>query len=103
MNDVYALVRSLRDKQWPRNRFFEAHATPSGAEARRLHRFLRAVERDVRGADRVTVRSRDGGGVTLELAFEAVRLTRIVSLTPEEHALLSEDPSLAERLRPPAE
>ena len=79
VNDVYALVRSLRAATWPRNRHFEAHATPTGAEARRLHRFLRGVERDVRAADTVRVRRSDGGGVTVEMAFGAVRLSRVVS------------------------
>ncbi len=100
MNDVYALVRSLRDNRLPRNRHFEVHATPSGAAARRLHRFLRAIERDVMAADAVSVRPRDGG-VVVQLEFESVRLTRAVSLTHEEHALLLEDPPLAAKLRLP--
>jgi hypothetical protein len=99
VNDVYALVRSLRAATWPRNRHFDAHATATGAEARRLHRFLRAVERDVRAADRVRVR-RDDGGVTVEMEFGAVRLSRVVRLTREEHALLVEDGELALRLAP---
>lgn len=97
--DVYALVRSLRDKQWPRNRHFEAHATPSGAAARRLHRFLRAVERDVMGADTVGVQRQPDGSVRVELRFAAVRLCRVVMLTREEHELLVEDPRLADKLR----
>jgi pyridoxine 5'-phosphate synthase PdxJ len=100
VNDVYALVRSLRAATWPRNRHFDAHATPTGAQARRLHRFLRGVERDVRSADSVRVRRSDGGVVTVEMAFGAVRLSRVVTLTPEEHALLVEDADMAARLRP---
>ncbi len=100
MNDVYALVRSLRDNSFPRNRFFDAHATPSGAAARRLHRFLRGVERDVLSADRVIVHARADGGVTVELAFDAVRLSRSVVLNAEEHALLVEDARLAPKLQP---
>ncbi len=99
MNDVYALVRSLRAATWPRNRHFEAHATPTGAEARRLHRFLRGVERDVRAADTVRVR-KNGDGVTVEMAFGAVRLSRVVTLSPQEHALLVEDADMAARLTP---
>lgn len=98
MNDVYDLVRSLRAATWPRNRHFDAHATRSGAEARRLHRFLRGVERDLLAADRVHVRERDGG-VVVEMAFSAVRLQRVVSLTREEHALLAEDEKIAARLQ----
>lgn len=100
MNDVYDLVRSLRAATWPRNRHFDAHATATGAEARRLHRFLRAVERDVLAADSVRVRAEGDGVVVIEMAFEAVRLSRVVSLTREEHALLVEDKKIAERLQP---
>jgi hypothetical protein len=99
VNDVYDLVRSLRAATWPRNRHFDAHATKSGAEARRLHRFLRGVERDLLAADRVLVRERDGG-IVVEMGFEAVRLSRVVSLTRQEHALLVEDPRVATLLRP---
>jgi hypothetical protein len=97
VNDVYALVRSLRHNRLPRNRHFEVHATPSGQAARRLHRFLRAIERDVMAADAVSVRPRDGG-VVVELEFGSLRLTRAVSLTHEELALLVEDPRLSARL-----
>jgi hypothetical protein len=97
VNDVYALVRSLRAATWPRNRHFEAHATPMGAQARRLHRFLRAVESDVRAADSVRVR-RQPGGVVVEMAFGAVRLSRAVQLSDEELALLVEDAEIAARL-----
>jgi hypothetical protein len=99
VNDVYALVRSLRAATWPRNRHFDAHATPTGAEARRLHRFLRGVERDVRAADSVRVR-RHESGVTVEMSFGAVRLSRVVTLSREEHALLVEDADMAARLAP---
>jgi len=102
VNDVYDLVRSLRAATWPRNRHFDAHATPTGAEARRLHRFLRGVERDVRAADSVRVTRGDDGAVTVEMAFGAVRLSRVVTLTPQEHALLVEDPDMARRLQPEA-
>jgi hypothetical protein len=98
VNDVYDLVRSLRQERWPRNRHFEAHATKAGAMARRLHRFLRAVERDVRVADSVRVVANDEG-VTLEMAFLAVRLARAVQLTKDELALLLEDPEIAARLK----
>ena len=97
MNDVYALVRSLRAKAFPRNRHFEAHATPTGAEARRVHRFLRALERDLRAADHVAVRRREGAYV-IRMSFPAVRAAREVTLKPEEHALLTEDAQLAQRL-----
>jgi hypothetical protein len=99
VSDVYALVRSLRDNQLPRNRFFDVHATPSGQAARRLLRFLRAVERDILNADRVIVRAREEGGIAVELSFAAVRFSRRVMLTAAEHALLVEDARLAARLQ----
>lgn len=101
MNDVYALVRSLRSASWPRNRHFEAHATELGQEARRLHRFLRGLERDVATADRVDVRAHADRFV-IKLEFDTLKLERVVTLTPEEHAILSEIPALTERLQPTA-
>ncbi len=101
VNDVYALVRSLRAATWPRNRHFDAHATPTGAEARRLHRFLRGVERDVLAADSVRARRQeDGSSIVVVMEFGAVRLQRVVTLTREEHDLLVEDPRIAARLAP---
>ena len=100
MSDVYALVRTLRDNRLPRNRFFDEHETPSGLAARRLLRFLRAVERDILKADQVTVRARAEGGIAVELSFAAVRFSRRVMLTADEHALLVEDARLAARLQP---
>jgi hypothetical protein len=100
VNDVYALVRSLRDKRFPRNRYFDEHATPSGIAARRLHRFLRAVERDILNADCVVVRARAEGGIAVELSFAAVRFSRRVMLTADEHALIVEDARIAARLQP---
>ncbi len=97
MDDVYALYRSIRDNRLPRNRHFEAHASPDCAEARRLHRFLRGVGRDVLAADSVAVHPRSGG-VVLAMAFSAVRLVREVTLTAGEHALLVEDAAVAARL-----
>ena len=97
MSDVYALVRSIRENRLPRNRHFDAHATPEGREARRVVRFLRGVERDLRAAADVRITRRDGG-YALEMRFPSVRGKRVVSLTEGEHALLVEDPVLAARL-----
>jgi len=101
VNDVYALVRSLRENRFPRNRHFDEHATVHGAEARRVNRFLRAVEKDVLAADQVEVQrepEEEGGGWRVTLRFPSVRLCRVVSLTPDEHAILVEDPRIAARL-----
>jgi hypothetical protein len=102
VSDVYALVRSLRAATWSRNRHFDAHATPTGAEARRVHRFLRALERDLHAADAVSVR-RQRNAFEVKLSFPAVRLERVVTLTAEEHAMLVEDARLALRLALPEE
>jgi hypothetical protein len=99
VSDVYALVRSIRQNRLPRNRNFEVHASALGARARRLHRFLRGVERDLRAASAVEVRQ-NVAGVTVVMAFPTVRLSRKVVLTVEEHALLVEDPRLAALLAP---
>jgi hypothetical protein len=100
VSDVYALVRDLKENRFPRNRNFDAHTHPMSEEARRLLRFLRGIERDVLGAKEVRVVRADGGSYTLTLAFPAVRLTRVVSLTPGEYGLLVEDEALAARLQP---
>jgi hypothetical protein len=97
VSDVYAIVREIRENRLSRNRNFELHAQPIGEEARRLHRFLRAVERDLSAAEQVTV-ARSDAGWTVTLAFPAVRLTRVVSLTPEEYEILVEDPAVRARL-----
>ena len=98
MSDVYALVRSIRDKRLPRNRHFDEHATPRGAEARRVHRFLRGVERDLMAAETVDV-AREDTHWRVTMRFPSVRLRRVVSLTPDEHAILVEDPRVAQLLR----
>jgi hypothetical protein len=97
VSDVYALVREIRDKRLPRNRFFEAHATPGGAEARRVHRFLRAVEKDLLSADEVEV-ERAAAGWRVTMRFPSVRLSRVVVLSLDEHAILIEDPRVARLL-----
>jgi hypothetical protein len=98
VSDVYALVRSIRANELPRNRHFDTHATAEGAEARRVHRFLRAIERDVETANVVRVRRHDNG-YTVVMEFSAVRLRRVVMLTAQEYALLVENERLQERLR----
>ena len=47
VDDVLALLRSIRENRLSRNRHFDVHATAHGLAARRLHRFLRGVERDL--------------------------------------------------------
>lgn len=99
VKDVYSIVRSIRDNGFSRNRHFDAHTSKESAEARRVHRFLRAIERDLRAAQQVRV-ARDESGYSVAMMFPEVRLTRVAALTVEEHALLCEDPRLARLLRP---
>jgi hypothetical protein len=101
VSDVYALVRSIRANRFPRNRHFDEHATPEAAEARRVNRFLRGVERDLLAASEVRVR-REGVRYAVSMKFPEVRLTRRVVLGPEEHALLVEDARLGPLLTPRA-
>ncbi len=100
MSDVYALVREIRDQRLPRNRFFDEHATAGGAEARRLHRFLRAVEKDLLAADQVEV-EKEAARWRITMRFPAVRFQRVVHLTRDEHAILVEDPRVARLLGGP--
>jgi hypothetical protein len=97
VSDVYALVRSIRAARYSRNRNFEAHRSAASVEARRVNRFLRAIERDLLAAERVTITSR-GESFVVEMVFPAVRATRRVALSGEAMALLREDPRLADRL-----
>lgn len=98
MEEIYDLVRALRDERLPRNRHFELHRSAAAKKARRLHRFLRAVERDLLRSSKVRVSRREGGGVRIELALETLRVTRVIELEPRAHSLLLEDRSIADRL-----
>ncbi len=99
MTDVYALVRSIRDKRLPRNRFFAEHATTNGAAARRLHRFLSGIKRDLLSAEIVeVVHDETVPRWRVTMRFPSVRLHRVVWINADEHAILVEDPRVAERL-----
>lgn len=89
--EIYELVRAMRAAKLPRNRNFELHTTPIVRQARRVHRFLRSVERDLRRASKVRSFPRPDGGVHLELSNEAVRARRTLDLDALAHALLLED------------
>jgi hypothetical protein len=98
-SDVYALVREIREKRFPRNRYFDEHATPGGAEARRLHRFLRAVEKDLLEAEAVEVARDTANDIwRVTMRFPSVRLSRVVALSSDEHAILIEDARLRQLL-----
>jgi hypothetical protein len=97
--EIYRIVRALRRKELPRNRHFELHATREVAAARRVHRFLRGVEHDLRRATEVRVARRPDGTIRLELAHASLRACRTVDLDARAHALLLEDAELAAALR----
>lgn len=88
---IYAMVRSLRANQLPRNRHFDAHAGADGAAARRIHRFLRGVERDLRLATRIELADSEGGQRLLTLELGPVRVRRVVALSPTEFSILAEN------------
>jgi hypothetical protein len=94
---VYALVRSIRDRSFSRNRNFDEHATVNGARARRVHRFLQGVERDLLAADHVELLTADDG-YRLTLSFPSLRMSRMVSLSADDYAILIEDACVAARL-----
>ena len=99
MSDVYALVRSIRDKRLPRNRFFDEHASLDGAEARRVHRFLDGLRHDLLAAEVVELERDDAEQRwRITMRFPPVRCYRVVSLNDDEHAILVEDPRIAARL-----
>jgi hypothetical protein len=88
---IYAMVRSLRRNELPRNRHFDAHAGADGAAARRIHRFLRGVERDLRLATRIELTDGEEGQRVLTLELGEVRLRRVVALSPTEFSILAEN------------
>lgn len=98
MDEVYRLVRALRASQLPRNQHFELHATVIARAARRLHRFLRGVERDLRRATEVRVLRRPDGSARIELVEAPLRFRRTVELDARAHALLLENSENASAL-----
>ena len=98
MEEIYRLVRVLRESRLSRNRNFDAHATQAARAARRIHRFLRGVERDLRRSQGVVSASRDDGGVRLEFAVPELRFRRTVEIDPSAHAVLLEDAETASLL-----
>ena len=98
MDEVYRLVRALRDQALPRNRHFEAHAGSSGKRARSIFRFLASVERDLRRATEARSVARADGGLRLELAVSALQFRRTVELDARAHALLLENAEIAGQL-----
>jgi hypothetical protein len=98
MEEIYEMVRALREDRIPRNRHFELHRSATARKARRIHRFLRAVERDLRRSTDVRVTRRAEGGIRLELALASLQARRVIELDPHAHSLLLEDNTLARQL-----
>jgi len=98
---VYAILEALRCGRMSRNRDFAAFATPAAQKAHRVHRRLRALEREL-VAPGIAVRveranvAADTFAITLERP--AVRLRRIAYVEGAELAFLCENPRLRERL-----
>jgi hypothetical protein len=59
---------------------------------------LRGVERDLLSAAQIELET-VAAGYRLSLGVPMVRLRRLVTLTREEYAVLSENPEIAEKLR----
>jgi len=87
------MVRALRDQRLPRNQNFVVHASAFGARARRVHRLLAAVERDLRRATERTLAVREDGA-ELKLQFAEVHSHRVVHLALDELDLLRENPEI---------
>jgi hypothetical protein len=100
VSDVYALVRSLRRNELPRNQNFELHATAIAAAARRLARFLRGIERDVRAATDIQLLEVDETQWQIRMQFSRIALERVVCVNAVELGLLCENAEIAARLRP---
>jgi len=100
---VYAILEALRRGRLSRNRNFAAFSDPAAKKAQRVHRRLRALEREL-AAPGIAVRvertnvATDTFAITLERP--AVRLRRIAYVEGVELAFLCEDPRLRERLQP---
>jgi hypothetical protein len=82
-----------------RNRAYDELSSPLARRARRVEKWLRGLERDLRAGARVAVERREGG-FRVSVDFPSVRVRREVFLRDEEHALLCGDPQLAEVLSP---
>ena len=106
--ELRALVASLRRGLLSRNRNYEQLSGGVGLEARRLWRFLRSVEKDVRAADEAlacgdaSIRQELLGQghrlITIELP--RIGLRRTTRLSAEEYALLVEDEIARRALEP---
>ena len=99
--EVFALVGRLRRGLLSRNRSFGLFLQPAARRAQRLHRRLRALERDLRApgaAVRLELGEGAAGTYRLTLDLPHIRLRRIATLAREELELLCEDAVLRARL-----
>ncbi len=84
-----AVQRLREDPGFSRNRYFLALSSPEGRRASRIHRHLRALERDVAQGLAATVR-RDADRFRIEIRGR--RACRTAWLTPAEFRLLCTSP-----------
>ncbi|MEO6950919.1 MAG: hypothetical protein ABI321_03820 [Polyangia bacterium] len=98
MDEIYELVRALRAAVLPRNRNFDTYASAAGKRARRIHRFLLSVEKDLARAEGVSAKEGVGGALELTLLLPALGLRRVVQLDSHARALLLESEQGRERL-----
>ncbi len=89
---VTQAVRRLRaDRRFSRNRFFAALSSPEGRRAVRIHRHLRALERDLATGWTLRVdRERD----RFRLTLRGRRAERVAWLSPGEFRLLCDAPAV---------
>ena len=98
MAEIYELVRALRGAVLPRNRNFDAYASAAGKRARRIHRFLLSVEKDLARAESVTATEGADGALELTLMLPSLGLRRTVQLDRHARTLLLESTQAQERL-----
>jgi hypothetical protein len=89
---VTQVVRRLReDPGFSRNRFFAALSSPEGRRARRIHRHLRSLERDLAAGAAATV---EAGPDRVRLTLRGRRSARTAFLTRAEWRLLLAAPAV---------
>lgn len=92
------IVRRLRDDPaaMSRNRNFHAFVDPTGFRALRIARHLRSVERAVRGGASCQAErpAQADGLVRVRMEHPEIRATRTAYLSPQEYAMLLEDPEV---------
>lgn len=102
---VRRLVRRLNDPGQPlsRNRHFHTFETPEGKQALRIHRRLRALQRQIlacraEGGDVRLVHAEEGGESRVELRMDRISGRSVSMLREAELELLCELPGVQDAL-----